>query len=54
MKEKNIPHKIIKEYIKILDKNINKSNWIPDLILSINRGGVYSWSFFITQDGSKT
>ena len=39
MKERNIPHKIIKEYIKILDKNINKSNWIPDLILSINRGG---------------
>lgn len=39
MKEKNIPHKIIKEYIKILDININKSNWIPDLILSINRGG---------------
>ena len=39
MKERNIPHKIIKEYIKILDININKSNWIPDLILSINRGG---------------
>ena len=39
MKEKNIPHKNIKEYIKILDININKSNWIPDLILSINRGG---------------
>jgi len=39
MKEKYIPHKNIKEYIKILEIKINKSNWNPDLILSINRGG---------------
>ena len=39
MKEKYIPYKTIKEYIKILEININESSWNPDLILSINRGG---------------
>ena len=39
MKEKYIPYKTILEYIKILEININESNWNPDLILSINRGG---------------
>ena len=39
MKENNIPYKTILEYIKILEININESNWNPDLILSINRGG---------------
>jgi xanthine phosphoribosyltransferase len=39
MKEKYIPYKTIREYIKILEININESNWNPDLILSINRGG---------------
>ena len=39
MKEKYIPHKTFQEYIKILEININKSNWNPDLILSVNRGG---------------
>lgn len=39
MKEKYIPYKTIREYIKILEININESNWKPDLILSINRGG---------------
>ncbi|MFL2991013.1 MAG: phosphoribosyltransferase [Cytophagales bacterium] len=53
MKEKNIPHKIIKEYIKILDKNINKSNWIPDLILSINRGGCIPGVFLSHKMGVK-
>ena len=39
MKEKYIPYKTIKEYIKILEIKINESSWNPDLILSINRGG---------------
>tara|TARA_Y100000741_G_scaffold320755_1_gene269490 strand:+ start:204 stop:653 length:450 start_codon:yes stop_codon:yes gene_type:complete len=39
MKEKYISYKTIKEYIKILEININESSWNPDLILSINRGG---------------
>tara|TARA_Y100000768_G_scaffold37446_1_gene24499 strand:+ start:113 stop:562 length:450 start_codon:yes stop_codon:yes gene_type:complete len=39
MKEKYISYKTIREYIKILEININESNWNPDLILSINRGG---------------
>ena len=53
MKEKNIPHKNIKEYIKILDININKSNWIPDLILSINRGGCIPGIFLSHKMGVK-
>ena len=39
MKEKYISYKTIREYIKILEININESSWNPDLILSINRGG---------------
>ena len=39
MKEKYVPYKKVKEYIKILELKINNSNWKPDLILSINRGG---------------
>ena len=39
MKKKYVSFKKIKEYIKILNLNINKSNWNPDIILSINRGG---------------
>jgi len=39
MKEKYVTYKKVKEYIKILELKINNSNWKPDLILSINRGG---------------
>ena len=39
MKEKYVPYKKVKEYIKTLELKINNSNWKPDLILSINRGG---------------
>ena len=45
MKKKYVSFKKIKEYIKILDSNINKSNWNPDIILSINRGGCVPWVF---------
>tara|TARA_B100000287_G_scaffold365614_1_gene360396 strand:- start:839 stop:1288 length:450 start_codon:yes stop_codon:yes gene_type:complete len=39
MKKKYVTFKKVKEDIKIINSKINKSNWIPDVILSINRGG---------------
>lgn len=53
MKEKYIPYKTIKEYIKILEININESSWNPDLILSINRGGCVPGVFLSHKMGIK-
>mgnify|MGYP001208642876 FL=1 len=39
MKKKYVTFKKVKEDIKIINSKINKSNWIPDVILSVNRGG---------------
>ena len=39
MKKKSVSYENFKSYIKILDKKINDSDWRPDIILSINRGG---------------
>tara|TARA_B100001175_G_C19243140_1_gene511012 strand:+ start:242 stop:691 length:450 start_codon:yes stop_codon:yes gene_type:complete len=39
MKEKFIPYKEVKKYIKNIGETIISSKWKPDLIISVNRGG---------------
>ena len=39
MKEKFIPYKKVKKYIKNIGETIISSKWKPDLIISVNRGG---------------
>lgn len=39
MKEKFIPYKEVKKYIKNIGQAIISSKWKPDLIISVNRGG---------------
>tara|TARA_B100000579_G_scaffold287906_1_gene238825 strand:- start:1718 stop:2167 length:450 start_codon:yes stop_codon:yes gene_type:complete len=39
MKKKYVPFLKVKEYIKNIDSKIDQSSWIPDIIISINRGG---------------
>ena len=39
MKKKYVPFLIVKEDLKNIDSKIDQSSWIPDIIISINRGG---------------
>ena len=39
MKKKYVSFKNVKEDIKNINSEINQTNWKPDIILSINRGG---------------
>ena len=39
MKKKYVPFLKVKEDLKNIDSKIDESSWIPDIIISINRGG---------------
>ena len=39
MKKKYVPFLKVKEDLKNIDSKIDQSSWIPDIIISINRGG---------------